>query len=357
MKNLLLFLAFCLPVTLGAEDAPVVPNDLLRKALEWMESEDPARRKAAYSTIQLLSEEALPKFQTALFAAKSHHEKRLGRILSGGRDNAYQELEPVLEELTTERKRVYDLIKIDYKKDASKIKMLRNEVESVDRIYQRAIRFSANDLSPLTTQVEQVAQALVEIETELARIESHREGEDYEPDDSDLQRQWKEALEETYDGERFIKFQKNRDVFLQELSTLAAANKHNKDSAWASASQKDFADLLNQQRAIMGLRPLHLEEKLSFAATDHSKDMKALGFFAHESPVEGKKTPGDRARKAGYTGGWSGENIFMGSGSHASAYNAWFASDGHRFIMFANGPNELGIGPVGGHWTMMTGRR
>jgi uncharacterized protein YkwD len=47
----------------------------------------------------------------------------------------------------------------------------------------------------------------------------------------------------------------------------------------------------------------------------------------------------------------------MGSSSHTSAYNAWFGSDGHRFIMFSDRPNLIGIGPHGKHWTMMTGRK
>ena len=53
----------------------------------------------------------------------------------------------------------------------------------------------------------------------------------------------------------------------------------------------------------------------------------------------------------------SAENIFKGSSVYTSAYNGWFASDGHRFIMFARGPNLIGLGPVGNHWTLMTGRR
>jgi uncharacterized protein YkwD len=47
----------------------------------------------------------------------------------------------------------------------------------------------------------------------------------------------------------------------------------------------------------------------------------------------------------------------MGSASPVAAYDAWFGSDGHRFIMFANGPNLIGIGPYGRHWTMMTGEK
>ena len=84
--------------------------------------------------------------------------------------------------------------------------------------------------------------------------------------------------------------------------------------------------------------------------------MKALGFFSHTSPVEGKHSFVDRARLAGFKGGASGECIAAGYGSAAAAYQGWFYSDGHRHIMLANGPNVLGIGPVGSHWTLVTGR-
>ena len=82
-----------------------------------------------------------------------------------------------------------------------------------------------------------------------------------------------------------------------------------------------------------------------------------MGYFAHESPVEANKSPGDRARNAKFDGGWSGENIFMGSPGASEAYGAWWGSDGHRFIMFSDGPNTLGVGPVSTYWTMMTGKK
>ncbi|MBK1834972.1 CAP domain-containing protein [Roseibacillus ishigakijimensis] len=326
-----------------------------------MKSEDPERRQAAYSTLQLLDESALPKFQTALYAAKTHHEKRLSQVLGAGRDNLFQELAPQLTQLAEERERVMKLIRTDYKKDSSKVKMLRNEVEDIDRLRERASRLAAKDLSGLESRVAEVAAAIVELGDELERVESHREGEVFEPDDSPAEERQEEALAETYDGEQFLAFRKARQEFLSAAERLEKVYRANEEMAWASASQKQFAHILNTERAILGLRPLQLEERLSAASSGHSQDMKDHGFFAHQSPVEGKKTPGDRARLAKYQGGWSGENIFMGSSSPQSAYNAWFASDGHRFIMFAgasdSGPNELGVGPVGSHWTMMTGRK
>jgi uncharacterized protein YkwD len=119
---------------------------------------------------------------------------------------------------------------------------------------------------------------------------------------------------------------------------------------------REFATILNRERSWLGLDPLRLEEKLSAAARGHSQDMASHGFFAHQSPIPGKASPGDRARLAGFTGGWSGENIFAGSASPAAAFGGWFGSDGHRFIMFAAGPNVIGVGVHGSHWTLMTGR-
>jgi uncharacterized protein YkwD len=107
----------------------------------------------------------------------------------------------------------------------------------------------------------------------------------------------------------------------------------------------------------MGLRPLRIEEKLSAAAEGHSSDMASGGFFAHESPVPNKKTPWDRAKLAQFDGNASGENIFMGSTDPNSAYGGWFGSDGHRFIMFSEGPNCCGVGVSGVHWTFMTGSK
>ena len=51
---------------------------------------------------------------------------------------------------------------------------------------------------------------------------------------------------------------------------------------------------LNLTRNLLGLPALVIDPKLCDTARDHSNDMRELKFFAHESPVEGKKTPWDR---------------------------------------------------------------
>ena len=110
----------------------------------------------------------------------------------------------------------------------------------------------------------------------------------------------------------------------------------------------------NRWRLYVGLNALELDPKLCEASRDHSKDMKELGFFAHQSPVAGKTTPWDRARNFGTTS--SGENIYAGSTNPSGANKGWFFSPGHHKNMFGAGHKRIGLGRTGGHWTQMFGR-
>jgi uncharacterized protein YkwD len=109
---------------------------------------------------------------------------------------------------------------------------------------------------------------------------------------------------------------------------------------------------LNAMRILLGLSPVLIDPKLHIAARDHSKDMLEKNFFAHDSPVPGKKSPWDRAKKAGTSA--NAENIYFGSRSPAAANEAWFLSPGHHVNMFGNG-RRGGMGRHEGHWTQMFG--
>ena len=110
---------------------------------------------------------------------------------------------------------------------------------------------------------------------------------------------------------------------------------------------------VNEWRLLLGLSALAIDPKLCDASRDHSEDMNKKGFFAHESPVPGKKTPWDRAGNFGTKA--SGENIYMGSPSPNSANKGWFYSPGHHKNMFKGGHTRIGLGRYGGHWTQMFG--
>ena len=49
---------------------------------------------------------------------------------------------------------------------------------------------------------------------------------------------------------------------------------------------------LNEYRILIGLRPCIIDPKLCLSSREHSEDMERKGFFAHESPVKGKKLLG-----------------------------------------------------------------
>lgn len=117
--------------------------------------------------------------------------------------------------------------------------------------------------------------------------------------------------------------------------------------------EREGAREVNEWRLLLGLNALVIDSKLCDACRGHSEDMKKLGFFAHLSPVPGKRTPGDRAAKEGT--GWAGENIYMGSPSPKAANKGWFFSPGHHKNMFKRSHKTIGMGRYEKHWTQMFG--
>ena len=108
---------------------------------------------------------------------------------------------------------------------------------------------------------------------------------------------------------------------------------------------------LNRIRLLLGLRALKIDVKLCEAARDHSKDMREKRFFSHTSPVPGKKSFGDRARRAGTSA--HAENIAGGAQSGAGVNRMWFHSPGHMKNMLG-GHRRVGLGHDG-RWTQMFG--
>lgn len=109
---------------------------------------------------------------------------------------------------------------------------------------------------------------------------------------------------------------------------------------------------LNLARNLLGLPALLIDLNLCAAARSHSADMEKLHFFSHESPVEGKKTPSDRAKLFGTRA--DAENIFMGSTSGKSAHEGWFRSPGHHRNQMSN-QVRVGVGRNGKYFTQMFG--
>ncbi len=339
------------PVSAQVKES-AAPQDFLKLANQWMISSEANKRKAAYLSWKQLGAEAMPDYHKALEAAQKYHSKALEEMIEGRSRaaNPYAAHHELAEELDGERKRVMGLIMTDWEKDESKVQMLHKEIKDLEKLRERVIRLATADTAKFDALMEAAVDGLAEVARELEHFDKERESASVE--DGDL-RQF--ILEESSEGKDLEPQRGRLAATRSEVAAHIAAEKaHDGLGRWASEAMKDFANLLNQERAILGLAPRILEEKLSDACSGHSADMARLGFFDHDSPVPQKKTPWDRARLAGFAGDATGENIFMGSTNHAEAYEGWFGSDGHRFIMFGDG-NTLGVGISGSHWTMMTG--
>ncbi|MDB4265211.1 CAP domain-containing protein [bacterium] len=125
------------------------------------------------------------------------------------------------------------------------------------------------------------------------------------------------------------------------------------ENAKIPADEREGIREVNEWRLLLGLNALVIDPKLCDAGRGHSEDMDKNNFFAHESPLPGKKTPWDRAGIEGTKA--SGENIYMGSPSPASANKGWFYSPGHHKNMFKARHQRIGLGRYGRHWTQMFG--
>ena len=109
---------------------------------------------------------------------------------------------------------------------------------------------------------------------------------------------------------------------------------------------------LNRTRLLLGIAPLRIDVRLCQAARDHARDMETKGFFSHESPVPGKASFGDRARRFGTRA--SGENIAAGAKTGRAANRMWFHSPGHFKNLLGN-HRRVGLGQAGTKWTQMFG--
>ena len=110
---------------------------------------------------------------------------------------------------------------------------------------------------------------------------------------------------------------------------------------------------LNLTRCLLGLNPLKIDLKLVAAARDHSQDMVKHNFFAHQSPLEGKKEFWERAPLFDTTA--SAENIASGISDGAALHHLWWHSPGHHRNMLRES-SRIGVGRYEQHWTQLFGR-
>jgi uncharacterized protein YkwD len=102
-----------------------------------------------------------------------------------------------------------------------------------------------------------------------------------------------------------------------------------------------------QARSCGGLRfppapPLSLSPALTHAASAHSQDMVARGFFSHTG--SDGSSPGHRVTRAGYRWRMVGENIASGLRTPREAVAGWLASPHHCANIMTAGFRQMGVG-------------
>ncbi len=123
------------------------------------------------------------------------------------------------------------------------------------------------------------------------------------------------------------------------------------DTAGLTAAEQQMLNLVNQERAKAGLKPLQADAQLTKLARMKSQDMINRGYFDHNSPTYG--SPFDMMKSYGVSYRTAGENI-AGNRSVQAAHTALMNSSGHRANILNPNYTHIGIGIVeGGPYGMM----
>jgi len=109
--------------------------------------------------------------------------------------------------------------------------------------------------------------------------------------------------------------------------------------------EKQMLDLVNQERRAAGLNTLAPDPELTEVARQHSADMFARGYFAHDTP-EGL-SPFDRMTKAGVRFITAGENLALAP-TIPVAHTGLMNSPGHRANILRPQFGRVGIGVMDG---------
>jgi uncharacterized protein YkwD len=115
-----------------------------------------------------------------------------------------------------------------------------------------------------------------------------------------------------------------------------------KPPAPSGSKEAQVLQLTNSERAKAGCGPLRTNSALTRAANAHATDMVVHHYFDHNS--QDGRSPFDRMKAAGFTGGSMAENIAVGYNSAAAVVDGWMHSEGHRRNILDCGYTLIGIG-------------
>lgn len=116
----------------------------------------------------------------------------------------------------------------------------------------------------------------------------------------------------------------------------------------------EVLNLVNQERAKAGLKPLQMDWELQRVARIKSCDMAENNYFSHESPSYG--SPFAMMKQFGIQYKTAGENIASGQRTPTEVMQSWMNSSGHRANILKPEYTHLGVGycvggKMGHYWT------
>ncbi|MFB7462650.1 CAP domain-containing protein [Streptomyces sp. NPDC056224] len=122
-------------------------------------------------------------------------------------------------------------------------------------------------------------------------------------------------------------------------------------TAGPSGPIAEVVALVNKERAKAGCSALTVNEKLTAAALNHSKDMAAHSNMSHTG--SDGSNPGERITRAGYTWMTYGENVAYGYSTPEQVMTGWMNSPGHKENILNCAFKEIGVGLAqpNSYWT------
>lgn len=130
--------------------------------------------------------------------------------------------------------------------------------------------------------------------------------------------------------------------------TQPAAPVNQAEDAKTGDFAQQVAELVNQERAKAGLKPVQMDAALSKVALAKAQDMSANNYFDHNSPTYG--SPFDMMKQYGIQYSTAGENIAMGQQSPQEVMQQWMNSEGHRQNIMNPAFTKIGVGFTNGYW-------
>ena len=340
---------FSLSGNLPATEAVGIAEFDQGKALRMLAAADAKSRALVYRASRELGDRWKPDYRRLLAAALTAHQRRIEESIDLASDEANR-FSGTLLKLREQRNFALEYTLTDLKGERASLEDLGRAHDDA-RLWFREAQAQHGRATASMAVIGSSSTALDEIRRELAYCADRAISIAPRTFNRVLSK-YSTAASNLHDriGEQAM-FQRSMQEYVRSI-------RYNRAQTWATTEMRAFTDLLNERRHTLGLPIMLLEKRLSSACIGHSREMVALQYFSHRSPVAEHATPERRAAKVKYQGTFVGENIFFYGSPKAAraAFDAWWLSDGHRFVMFDPKADEIGLSArPATHWTMMTG--